>query len=293
MLLSEKNYKNNNSIALSIDLEDFTYDIARTCGIRTRTNKDALDKCYLLVNEHLSKYHNGSKITFFTTGSLAREYPELLSRIFQDGHEIGSHYNYHDLMIDQSLNEIEDNLGIAKESIKRAVGVHPIGFRAPAFSIKPDDYDVFDLIGKYFKYDSSCVVHTREIDSFKENFYRNLNTKLIEFPIVSNRKFLLNIKSGGTFFRLFPYSFTKKVIDFNLKNNFLPQVYLHPYDLLANFEFGLSFKELKKMNFIRGGIKYFRQYQWLALNNRSTMKKLKLLSKEYTHVGTIRSHIGI
>ena len=47
------------------------------------------------------------------------------------------------------------------------------------------------------------------------------------------------------------------------------------------------------MNFIRGGIKYFRQYQWLALNNRSTMKKLKLLSKEYTHVGTIRSHIGI
>ena len=134
---------------------------------------------------------------------LAREYPELLSRIFQDGHEIGSHYNYHDLMIDQSLNEIEDNLGIAKESIKRAVGVHPIGFRAPAFSIKPDDYDVFDLIGKYFKYDSSCVVHTREIDSFKENFYRNLNTKLIEFPIVSNRKFLLNIKSGGTFFLYF------------------------------------------------------------------------------------------
>ena len=36
-------------------------------------------------------------------------------------------------MIDQSLNEIEDNC-IAKESIKRAVGVHPIGFRVQFFN---------------------------------------------------------------------------------------------------------------------------------------------------------------
>ena len=79
-----------------------------------------------------------------------------------DGHEIGSHYNHHDLMTFQSLEEIEDNLGLAKESIKLAVGDDPLGFRAPAFSIKPDNYDVFNLIGKYFKYDSSCVVHSNE-----------------------------------------------------------------------------------------------------------------------------------
>jgi len=101
------------------------------------------------------------------------------------------------------------------------------------------------------------------------------------------------MKSGGTFFRLFPYSFTKKVIEHNLENGFLPQVYLHPYDLLTDFEFGLSFNELKGINFYQRLIKYFRQHQWLSLNNKSTIRKLKLLSKEYSHIGTIRSHIGI
>ena len=107
------------------------------------------------------------------------------------------------------MKKIEDNLGIAKESIKLAVGDDPLGFRAQ-LSIKPDNYDVFNLIGKYFKYDSSCVVHSNELDKFKKHFYNNISTELIEFPIVSSKYLFINIKSGGTFFRLFPYSFTKK-----------------------------------------------------------------------------------
>lgn len=293
MLSLEKNYKKDNSIALSIDLEDFSFDIARSYGLKTKTNKFALDKCYEVIKKYLDKNLRNTKITFFSTGSLAREYPELLSRIFQDGHEIASHYNHHDLMTGQSLEEIEDNLGIAKESIKLAVGDDPLGFRAPAFSIKPDNYDVFNLIGKYFKYDSSCVVHSNELDKFKKHFYKNISTELIELPIVSSKYLFINIKSGGTFFRLFPYSFTKKVIEHNLENGFLPQVYLHPYDLLTDFEFGLSFNELKGINFYQRLTKYLRQYQWLSLNNKSTLSKLKLLSKEYSHIGTIRSHIGI
>ena len=38
---------------------------------------------------------------------LLREYPELVSRIHDDGNQISSHYNFHDLMYTQSDSEIE------------------------------------------------------------------------------------------------------------------------------------------------------------------------------------------
>ena len=72
MLSSEKNYKKDNSIALSIDLEDFTFDIARSLGLKTRTNKLALDKCYEVIKKYLDENLHNTKITFFSTGSLAR-----------------------------------------------------------------------------------------------------------------------------------------------------------------------------------------------------------------------------
>ena len=40
-------------------------------------------------------------------------------------------------MYTQSDSEIEENILIAKESIKDACGKEPLGFRAPAFSIYP------------------------------------------------------------------------------------------------------------------------------------------------------------
>ena len=72
-----------------------------------------------MINNFLEKNFSNSKVTFFTTGTVARLAPDLLKQISNDGHEIASHYNYHDLMFKQSNNEIEKNLIEAKESIYR------------------------------------------------------------------------------------------------------------------------------------------------------------------------------
>ena len=60
--------------------------------------------------------------------------PDILKQMIMDGHEVGSHYNLHDLMYKQSNYEIRSNLEIAKDQFSKHAG-EPLGFRAPVFSI--------------------------------------------------------------------------------------------------------------------------------------------------------------
>ena len=285
---SENNIKNS-SIIISFDLEDFTFDILRNLGKETRTNFSALDKCYELISTFSRDHLDGSRFTFFTTGTLAKEYPDLLKQISNDGHEISSHYHFHDLMFLQTEKEIEKNFDLSKEAIFRACGKYPLGFRAPAFSIKPFNWKIFKLISKHFKYDSSFVLHQEDIPKFNKESYSIFQNGFHEFPIVTKKIFgNFNLKSGGTFFRLFPLKVINSVINHNLKNNFIPQIYLHPYDLLSKREFMVDYKSFISSNnvFPVSTIKYLRQHQWLSLNNKSSYSKLVSISSSYKHMGT-------
>ena len=88
----------------------------RSIGLQPRVNYDALSLSYQLVNDFCKTNLSSKKITFFTTGTVAETYPELLKEISSDGHEISCHYHYHDLMYKQSNNEIDKNLELAKEA---------------------------------------------------------------------------------------------------------------------------------------------------------------------------------
>ena len=76
-------------------------------------NKEALWRSYEVINNFLKSKLNSSKITFFCTGILATEYPDLIRKISDDGHEITCHYYFHDDDCDESLEEFE----ILKEEI--------------------------------------------------------------------------------------------------------------------------------------------------------------------------------
>lgn len=288
LLPLEKSNTNTNSVLISIDLEDFTYDCLRSLGKKPSSNTFALDAFYKTISNFIECYLPQKKLTFFTTGTLAREYPDLIKTLSNDGHEIASHYNFHDLMFDQSIRDIEFNIESAKESIFKACGKPPLGFRAPSFSIQPFNWGIFRLISKYFKYDSSFVLHQEHIQEYKKSIKNEVANDFYEFPIVT-KKYLnkFNIKSGGTFFRLFPSKILHQVIDHNLQNDFVPQIYLHPYDLLTQKEFLVSYKNFHEFEnkFWKSSFRYLRQYQWLALNNKSALNKLALITKCYNHLG--------
>ena len=279
----------------SVDLEDFTFDVHRSLGLEPKVNFKALDKCYERINSFAEDHFNSKKITFFTTGTVALTYPKLLKRIADDGHEIACHYHFHDLMYQHSLQEVESNIVLAREAIKAACGEYPTGFRAPAFSIEQNRGDVYLLLSKYFKYDSSYVLHDHEIKNgaFKENIPFKIDG-FQEFPIITKpwlRKF--NLKSGGTFFRLFNTRNIIGVLNKSLEHGFIPLIYLHPYDFLSEYEFKVSLKTyISPQNPIKGIYKYLRQFQWLGLGNKGSFKKLKTILLEFEHAGTMNQELS-
>jgi len=257
-------------------------------GIEDQINEEALWFSYEVINNFSIKKLNSKKLTFFTTGTVAKTVPSLLKKICEDGHEISSHYFYHDLMHEQDKDLVTKNLENAIEAIELSVGIRPKGFRAPAFSIPHHREDIFSILMNYFDYDSSFVMNLNNIvtgDYKKLDIFSSDSFK--EFPIVP-KSYLggkLNIKSGGTYLRFFSKETIIKVMDYNVHQGFIPIIYLHPYDYLSDKEFWVDYKYFKKQKFFKGSINYLRQYQWLGTGNKSTLSKLSYILETYSHIG--------
>lgn len=71
----------------------------------------------------------GLRATFFVPGWVAEHRTARVEAMVRDGHEIG-HHGYLHKWIDPGRPE-EDEILCGLESLKRAVGVTPTGFRAP------------------------------------------------------------------------------------------------------------------------------------------------------------------
>ena len=292
MLPSENQAKvSKKRFYLSVDLEDFTYDTHRNLGLNPEINFQALDKCYEVISKFLNENLDSKKITFFTTGAVALTHPQLLAKIALDGHEIGCHYHFHDLMQEQSIDEIELNINLAREAIKSACGSYPVGFRAPAFSISRNREDIYRLLAQYFEYDSSYVIQEKEIQdgAYMQMIPFNIHN-FKEFPIVTLPWFKkFNLKSGGTFFRVFSTSKIIAVLNKSIERNCVPLIYLHPYDFLSEFEFKVPLKIfIKNKSFLSALYRYFKQFQWLSLGNKYTLQKLQAILKDFDHIGPMK-----
>lgn len=72
-----------------------------------------------------------AKATFFVIGQNAEQYPELLRREVEEGHEIGNHTYSHPNMkalgVDKAIAELEKN----QQVIESITGIRPRLFRAP------------------------------------------------------------------------------------------------------------------------------------------------------------------
>ena len=106
----------------------------------------------------LLKNQKNRKITFFVTGILAKKFPSLIKQISDDGHEIASHYFEHDLIYKQDLKTIENNINLSIESLYLACGKNQSDLERRRFSIPQMRKDIFTVLSKYFRYDSSYVL---------------------------------------------------------------------------------------------------------------------------------------
>ena len=278
----------------SIDLEDFYHDENRRLGNPYPSFKlAAVKKSYEIINRYSDQFFAGRRMTFFVTAVLARKAPDLIQKIFNDGHEIACHYNSHDNVDDATAKTFGENLDIAIETLHSITGERPVGFRAPNFAISADNTFAYEELAKRFKYDSSYKTSEHKSQIFKNGEFLFGDNSLKEFCVYGMPyafgKF--NIRTGGTFLRLFPISLTIKAMKQAYNKQHAPLLYLHPFDILTEKEFWITWKDLKFMNIKPRVIYWLRQNQWSNLGNKTVETKIEQICKIFEHQGPMREHL--
>ena len=276
----------------SIDFEDFYHDSLRALNVTNPKSKEkALYTSYERIKHICNQYLENKKITFFTTGIVAKKNPELIKQIHKDGHEISCHYYFHDNIRDTNREDFAYNLDLAINEIENITGEKPLGFRAPNFAIDQQNIWAYEELSKRFLYDSSyrTSLNISQLKSQKNFVYENykLNEFFIyEMPTIKN---IFNIRSGGTFLRLFPSNVIISSMNEGYKKGHIPLLYLHPYELTLNHDFWMSLDDLSFLPTFKKFYTYFRQMQWSHLGHNSVENKIRNITKFFTHQGPMKN----
>ncbi|HSE97544.1 MAG TPA: XrtA system polysaccharide deacetylase [Blastocatellia bacterium] len=233
--------KGNMINAMSIDLEDWfcVHNLSR--AIR----REDWDRCELRVYQSTMRVldlldKHSTRATFFVLGWVAERLPELIREVERRNHEIAVHGYDHLLLTDITPREFEEDISRALDAIARCgIEQRPLGFRAPSFTVveKTRDWALSTLEKYDFKYDSSVFPVGFHPDYGVPDAplspYR-ITERLIEFPMSCLELFGRRLPfSGGGYFRLFPYAYTRYCMK-KVNASGRPVVfYLHPWELDA------------------------------------------------------------
>ena len=188
---------------------------------------------------------------FFCLGKLAEEYPYVIRKIVDHGHEIGCHSYEHKFVTQMTREEFYNDTLKAKKILEDTSGQKIIAYRAPSFSFTESNLWVFNVLAELgFEYDCSIFPSSRSFGgfpSFPSNGPAIIDVngyKIKELPVNISKFFWLSIPfSGGGYFRLVPYW----LISSELKNNDYVMSYFHIRD------FDAKQKQVKSL-------RYFKSY---------------------------------
>jgi polysaccharide deacetylase family protein (PEP-CTERM system associated) len=181
-----------------------------------------------------------AKATFFVLGWVADRFPEVVRMIAAEGHEIGTHGYYHNLITELTPASYEEDLLKSLEAISRQTSQPIRGHRASNFTIVPSTYWALEIMARHgIEYDSSIFPIKRDrygIPDYPNRLPHTLQLQsgltLSEFPMSTlgvGSKFLP--MSGGGYLRLFPHAVTEGFIDGCNRKGQPAMVYFHPWEL--------------------------------------------------------------
>lgn len=218
--------------------------------------------------------------TFFVLGEVAESHPEVIKKIYDEGHEIASHAYHHKILSKISKSDFDNELLISTNIITKLTGSKPKGFRAPNFSVNNSNKWVFEVLEKYnYIYDSSIFplftglygVNNAPVLPYKiskQNIVlSDVNGKIWEIPPSVFSVIGMKIPiSGGFYLRTLPLSIIKRGINILNKSHNPFILYVHPWEINPVFP---------KLSVPL--ISYFISYNGL----NTTYTKLKNIIKQY------------
>ena len=168
---------------------------------------------------------------------MAREYPHIVRRIADAGHEVATHSDLHQLAYTQTPDEFRSDLARSIDCLEDVTGRKVVSYRAPGFSFKAENAWTFDvLLDLGIERDCSIFPARRAHGGFESygaaepNRLQIGGRRLKEFPInladVLGRKVIF---SGGGYFRLLP----KRAIAHLIDRSDYVMTYFHPRDFDA------------------------------------------------------------
>lgn len=224
--------------ALTIDVEDY-FQVSAFAPYIDRQDWER-HECRVERNVErilslLDQY--GVKATFFTLGWIAQHHPAVVRAIVAAGHELASHGHGHRRAHELTPLEFHADVDKAKKLLEDIGGVAVLGYRAPSFSIDARNRDwAFEALARAgYRYSSSVYPVRHDHYGMPEapRFPWRAHAEVIEIPPTTVRLGKRNLPaSGGGYFRLFPYSLSRRLIEIVNRNEKRPAVfYFHPWEL--------------------------------------------------------------
>lgn len=194
------------------------------------------------------------KGTFFCVGGLAREFPEVVRKIADRGHEVGCHSNVHTWLNKMTREECQEDTRKAVDSLEQVIGRKVKSYRAPAFSIGESNKWAFEVLAECgIERDASIYPAVRDFGGFagfpadKPCIVKVGDASLKEFPVslttLAGRQMAY---SGGGYFRFFSLGFIKKTMkesDYVMTYFHISDLEHHPYKMMSREAYESYFKQ--------------------------------------------------
>ncbi|MFN5510143.1 MAG: XrtA system polysaccharide deacetylase [Burkholderiales bacterium] len=222
--------------AFTIDVEDW-FQVAAFSRVINRKDWDQLE-CRVQANVErllMTLDHHQVKATFFVLGWIAERYPDMVRRIVAQGHELASHGHGHHMIHELSQDRFREDVVRARGVLESISGQPIVGYRAPSFSVGPRTLWALDILAETgHRYSSSIYPIRHDLYGMPDApRFAHARNGLIEIPATSVRWLGRNWPaSGGGYFRLLPYAWSKRSLSRVMRSDAQPAVfYCHPWEI--------------------------------------------------------------
>ncbi|RFA25176.1 polysaccharide deacetylase [Alkalilimnicola ehrlichii] len=227
--------------AMTVDVEDYFHVAALASAIKVEDWEQCERRVEANTHRLLELFDDkGVTATFFVLGWVAERHVGLIRAIADQGHEIASHGQSHQLIYRQTPDQFRQETRYSKQLLEDLVQRPVIGYRAASYSITPASTWALDiLVEEGFLWDSSIfpVRHDRYGMPDSPRWPYRLRTpagyELIEFPLTTYEfsRYRLPVAGGG-YFRLYPYRLTEAALArINARERRPFIFYLHPWEI--------------------------------------------------------------
>lgn len=234
---------------LTFDIEEWYIEkISGGRDYRYRQFDEVLSKLLDMLDAHQMKG------TFFCVGRMAMDFPEVIRKILERGHEIGCHSHVHTWINKMSEEALRKDTSEALKALEDVSGQKVVSYRAPAFSLTEQNKWAVNVLAECgIENDASIFPTSRDFGGYPvfpqdtpcEISYQGATLK--EYPISLASLFGKKIAySGGGYFRLLPYWFVSKTMkqrDYNICYFHLADLIHEEHKMLNKASYEAYFKE--------------------------------------------------